>query len=252
VNDDDTFSHTGAAPGADAYQQYLDGESESGVSESAGNEYDGDADIGDNDGDADIGDNDGDADIGDNDGDEDNGDNDGDEDNGDNGGAAEQAGIVHRRTGRKPKNVNDADATNWCHDTLMSFLRTVVARNPFAKHSGKISDKWQEIAMDMANSTRGMGAYAVTARPDALRIKFARLKVQLKNFRQSGKSARQSGIASVRERNEQLSAQADVMDECLNLQKDVDEIRNTKKLCEAAAKKRNAPLYCSILLFTLT
>jgi len=165
-----------------------------------------------------------------------------DDQDGNHGGVAEQSGIVRHRAGRgrKPKNDNDADATIWCHDTELTFLKVVVARNPFAKHSGKISEKWQEIAMDMVNSTRGMGDYAVTARPDALRIKFGRMKLRLKNFRQSGKSARQSGIASVRARNEQLTAQADAMDECLNLQKDVQDERQCKKESEDAAKKCKA------------
>jgi hypothetical protein len=99
--------------------------------------------------------------------------------------------------GRKPKG-GEEDATNWCHDTHVTFLKTVVARNPFVKQGCRISDKWGDIALDMAQSTRALGEFAVTARADALRIKFTRLKSYLKNFRQGGRSARQSGIASVR------------------------------------------------------
>lgn len=145
---------------------------------------------------------------------------------------------IHRAPGRKPTNA-DADTTIWCQDTLVCFLRTVVARNPFEKQTGKISDKWAEIAFDMSQATSQMGIHAVTARPDALRIKFARLKTQLKNFRQHGKSGRQSGIASVRERNKHMSELADVMDECLNLQKDVQEVKSAKKDSDEAAKKCN-------------
>jgi hypothetical protein len=159
---------------------------------------------------------------------------------------------VHRGRGRKPKTQDDADPTNWCHDTELTFLKTIVARNPFAKQSGKIGDKWQDIALDMAQSTRGMGAFAVTATPDALRVKFTRLKLRLKNFRQNGKSARQSGIASVQERNAHLSQQAEAMDECLNLQKDIQESRSTKKLCDAASKKRKATLYSYWFIFFVT
>jgi hypothetical protein len=201
--------------------------------------------------------------IDDSDGDDGNEDSDGDDGNEDsdshdgsrtdkgNGGPAPQP---KRGPGRKPNTETDADATNWCHDTELTFLKTVVARNPFAKHSGRISDKWQDIAYDMAESTRDMGVHAVTARPDALRVKFARLKTRLKNFRQGGKSARQSGIASVQARNKDWSKQAEVMDECLNLQKDVQEHKNTKKQVAQAAKNRKATSYsyCFILLVTHT
>jgi hypothetical protein len=146
--------------------------------------------------------------------------------------------AIHRAPGRKPSSA-DVDTTIWCHDTLVCFLKVVVARNPFEKQAGKIADKWAEIAMDMSQATSQMGIHAVTARPDALRIKFARLKIQLRNFRQSGKSSRQSGIASVRERDKHMSELADVMDECINLQKDIQEVKSAKKESDEAAKKCN-------------
>jgi hypothetical protein len=141
-----------------------------------------------------------------------------------------------RAPGRKPKD-DDADTTVWCHATEVTFLRLVVAHNPFAKHSGKISEKWKEIALEMAQSTRLMGVNSVTASSEALRMKFRRLKDKLKNFRESGKSSRQSGLASVREKDKEKRALAEIMDECLNLQKDVEEIRQTKKETDDAAKK---------------
>jgi hypothetical protein len=108
------------------------------------------------------------------------------------------------------------------------------------KLSGKISEKWHDIALDMAQSTREMGEFAVTARADALRIKFARMKTKLKNFRQNGKSSRQSGIAGVRERDKNMAELADLMDECLNLQKDVQDMKDCKKNAADAAKKCKA------------
>lgn len=150
---------------------------------------------------------------------------------------SEETNVAKRAPGRKPANV-DADTTSWCHDTLVCFLKTVVAHNPFAKHgAAKIGNKWQEIANDMARATRLLGVNAVTARPEALRIKFGRLKAQLKNFRESGKSTRQSGLASVRARNAEMSELADIMDECINLQKDVADHKKWKKTSDEAAKK---------------
>jgi hypothetical protein len=141
--------------------------------------------------------------------------------------------------GRKPKG-GEEDATNWCQDTHVTFLNTVVARNPFVKQGCKISEKWHDIALDMAQSTRHMKEFAVTARADALRIKFTRLKTQLKNFRQSGRCARQSGIASVRQKDENDAKLADIMDECLNLQRDVQDGKDCKKKAAEAAKQCKA------------
>lgn len=155
--------------------------------------------------------------------------------------------IVKRAPGRKP-NASDADTTNWCQDTLVTFLRTVVAHNPFLKQgASKLCDKWLEVANEMARCTRHLGVHAVTARPDTLRIKFARLKTSLKNFRASGKCSRQSGIASVRAKNENMAELADIMDECLNLQKDVDEHRQKKKESHEAAKKCNSLMFHSFI-----
>jgi hypothetical protein len=150
---------------------------------------------------------------------------------------SQDTNVSKRAPGRKPAN-GDVDTTSWCHDTLVCFLRTVVAHNPFAKHgAAKIAHKWQEIANDMARATRLLGVNAITARPEALRIKFGRLKIQLRNFRASGKSSRQSGLASVRAKNAELSELADIMDECVNLQKDVADQKKLKKSSEEAAKK---------------
>jgi hypothetical protein len=160
---------------------------------------------------------------------------------------SEDTNVAKRAPGRKPANA-DADTTSWCHDTLVCFLKTVVAHNPFAKHgAAKIANKWQEIANDMARATRLLGVNAVTARPEALRIKFGRLKTQLKNFRESGKSTRQSGLASVRARNAEMSELADIMDECINLQKDIAEQKNLKKTTDKAAKQCMLKVACVVL-----
>lgn len=160
---------------------------------------------------------------------------------------SEDIKVAKRAPGRKPANV-DADTTSWCHDTLVCFLKTVVAHNPFAKDgAAKIANKWQDIANDMARATRLLGVNAVTARPEALRIKFGRLKAQLKNFRESGKSTRQSGLASVRARNAEMSELADIMDECINLQKDIAEQKKLKKTTDEAAKQCMLKIACVVL-----
>jgi hypothetical protein len=186
-------------------------------------------------------------------GDQGNADDSNDQGNADKGNSGPAQQAVHRGRGRKPKSDNDVDATNWCHETELTFLKTVVAHNPFAKMGcSKIGDKWQDIALDLAAATRHMGVHAVTARPDALRVKFTRLKLRLKNFRQNGKGARQSGVASVQARNAEYSKQAESMDECLNLQRDVAHTKSTKKKCDEAAKKRKATLRSSWFCLLVT
>ena len=147
------------------------------------------------------------------------------------------ASTAKRAPGRKRKS-DEEDPTVWCQETLLTFLSIVVARNPFEKESGKIGDKWHDIALDMAQATRSLGVHAVTARSEALRMKFTRLKLQLKNWRRSGKSSRQSGIASVQLKNKNMSALAEKMDECLNLQQCVQDVK------QSAKEQKNAAVSC--------
>ncbi len=132
---------------------------------------------------------------------------------------------------------NDADAGMWTHGTVLTFLDKVVAHNPFVKCPGTrqtISDKWHAVAAEMAEATRNLNKNTVVTTADALRVKFARIKVKCKNYRENCKSQRQSGLIAARDN---LAELADHMDACLNLQKDAEHNKEQKK--KAKISKEN-------------
>ena len=143
--------------------------------------------------------------------------------------------TTKRRRGRKAGEGNDV---SWTQDTLITFLGTVVAYNPFLKDGSKIAEKWDVIAEEMARSTAHLGEHAVRTTGANLRVKFRRLQLELKNYRAGGKQHTQSGLGGVK--NVDKSALADKMDECCNLQQDVvanklhvkDVVRQQKHLRE--------------------
>ena len=139
--------------------------------------------------------------------------------------------------GRKASKT-DTDDVTWTQETLLTFLNTIVAHNPFEKCFStrkKIGEKWDEIAADMAKATKNLGVHAVVSTGDALRVKYAREKLRCKNYREGGKSQRQSGLGGAKDKN--LAELADHMDACLNLQKDAEHHKDAKK--NAAKAKQN-------------
>ena len=134
------------------------------------------------------------------------------------------------RAKKSAASATDSDPVAWTHDTQITFLDTIVAHNPFEKGFGsksKIGDKWDAIAVAMAEDTKHLEENAVVTTGDALRVKFARIKLKCKNFRDGGKSQRQSGLAAVRDK--QTAELADHMDGCLNLQKDAEHSKENLK-----------------------
>jgi hypothetical protein len=117
-------------------------------------------------------------------------------------------------------------------------LDTIVAHNPFEKCFStrkKIGEKWDEVAVAMAEATKNLGVHAVVSTGDALRVKFAREKLRCKNYREGGKSKRQSGLGSAKDKN--MAELAEHMDACLNLQKDAEHNKDVKK--NAVKAKQN-------------
>jgi hypothetical protein len=130
---------------------------------------------------------------------------------------------------RHKASASDADAVVWTHGTLSTFLDTVVAHNPFEKCLGtgrKIGEKWHAVAVEMAEATRDLEKNAVVTTADALRVKFARIKVQCKNYREGSRAQRQSGLGATQDN---LAELAEHMDACLNLQKNAEHNKEEKK-----------------------
>lgn len=143
----------------------------------------------------------------------------------------EEPGSRRKRSGPK------ADNQRWSHVTLMTFLETVVAYNPFVKESGtNIDEKWQRISEEMSKSTCDLGEDHVTCNAKTLRAKFTRLKAELKRFTSSSKVAKVSGQAGF-EKDKRLRELAEKMEECLVLIRDADLHRSQKKEAGDAMKK---------------
>jgi hypothetical protein len=67
----------------------------------------------------------------------------------------------HSASRKRP--VSKAEVQRWRQETLITFLETVIAYNPFVKDSGSsIDDKWNRVSEEMANSTAHLGEDRVT------------------------------------------------------------------------------------------
>lgn len=146
------------------------------------------------------------------------------------GAEAEEDGQTRGKPRGRKASKTDCDDVTWTQETLITFLDTIVAHNPFEKCFStrkKIGEKWDEIAVAMAEATKNLGVHAVVSTGDALRVKYAREKLRCKNYREGGKSKKMSGLASAKDKN--LAELADHMDGCLNLQKEAEHNKDAKK-----------------------
>jgi len=138
--------------------------------------------------------------------------------------AAEQAAGGSSK-GKGSRNANNV----WTTDSLITFLRTVTAHNPFQKDTMQsIDNKWNMIAAAMSASTHHLREHHIVATAKTLRAKFTRLRRDLRTHATQSKASKVSGQAAVI-KDQDLTKLAAEMEHCNILIRDASAFKTSKR-----------------------